>query len=204
MTITSLIGQLDEGKALARNSVLVIDEAGMVGTRQLARLVQHAASRDAKIVLVGDPRQLPEIDAGGVLGGLAQRVPVLTLTENRRQREPWERVALNQFRSGSVEKALEAFETHGRIERVATLADVRARMVEAWSSARSEGEEPIMLAARREDVRALNQLARDTKADQFTGPTLVVDGAPFQAGDRVMTLRNNRRLDVRNGERGVV
>ena len=77
MTMTSLIGQLDDGKALARNSVLVIDEASMVGTRQLARLVQHAASRDAKVVLVGDPRQLPEIDAGGVLGGLAQRVHVL-------------------------------------------------------------------------------------------------------------------------------
>ena len=53
MTMTSLIGQLDDGKALARNSVLVIDEASMVGTRQLARLVQHAASRDAKVVLVG-------------------------------------------------------------------------------------------------------------------------------------------------------
>ena len=100
MTIASLIGQLDDGKALARNSVLVIDEAGMVGTRQLARLVEHASTRGAKVVLVGDPRQLPEIDAGGVLGGLAQHVPVLTLSENRRQREPWERAALNQFRSG--------------------------------------------------------------------------------------------------------
>lgn len=115
-----------------------------------------------------------------------------------------ERAALNQFRSGSVEKALEAFETHGRIERVATLADVRARMVDAWATARNEGEEPIMLAARREDVRALNKLARATMAERLDGPTLVVDGEPFQAGDHVMTLRNNRRLDVRNGERGVV
>ncbi len=204
MTIASLIGQLDDGKALARRSVLVIDEAGMVGTRQLARLVEHASSRGAKVVLVGDPRQLPEIDAGGVLGALAQHVPVLTLSENRRQSEPWERAALNQFRSGSVEKALDAFEIHGRIERVATLADVRARIVDAWASARIDGEEPIMLAARREDVRALNKLARATMAERLDGPTLVVDGEPFQAGDHVMTLRNNRRLDVRNGERGFV
>ena len=89
--------------------------------------------------VTGDPRQLPEIDAGRVLGGLAKHLPILTLTENRRQREPWERAALNQFRSGSVEKALDAFETHGRIQRVATLADVRARIVDAWTSARSEG-----------------------------------------------------------------
>ncbi len=204
MTITQLIGQLDDGKALALNSVLVIDEAGMVGTRQLARLVGHASERGAKVVLVGDPRQLPEIDAGGVLGGLATRVPVLTLTENRRQREPWERKALHQFRSGSVDQALEAFEAHGRIERIATISDVRSRMVAAWASAREAGEEPIMLAARREDVRALNELARGTVADRLSGPTMVIEGASFQAGDHVMTLRNNQRLDVRNGERGEV
>ncbi len=204
MTIASLIGQLDDGKALAPNSVLVIDEAGMVGTRQLARLVEHASTRGAKVVLVGDPRQLPEIDAGGVLAGLAKTVPVLSLSENRRQREPWERAALNQFRSGSVENALAAFESHGRIERVATLVNVRERIIDAWAAALAEGEDPIMLAARREDVRALNKLARATMADRLVGPTLGVDGEPFQGGDHVMTLRNNRRLDVRNGERGVV
>ena len=98
------------------------------------------------------PDSSPKIDAGGVLGGLAKRLPVLTLTENRRQREPWEQAALNQFRNGSVEKALDAFETHGRIERVATLTDVRARIVEAWATARRDGEQPILLAARRDDV----------------------------------------------------
>ena len=204
MAIASLIGQLDDGKVLAPNSVLVIDEAGMVGTRQLARLVEHASTRGAKVVLVGDPRQLPEIDAGGVLAGLAKTVPVLSLSENRRQSEPWERAALNQFRSGSVEKALAAFDSHGRIERVATLTNVRERIIDAWAAARAQGEEPIMLAARREDVRALNKLARATMADRLVGPALAVDDEPFQAGDHVMTLRNNRRLDVRNGERGIV
>lgn len=204
MTITNLIGQLDDGKALARRSVLVIDEAGMVGTRQLARLVDHATQRGAKVVLVGDPRQLPEIDAGGLLAGLADRVPVLTLTENRRQREAWERTALHQLRSGSVEQALAAFDQHGRIERVPTLNDVRARIVDAWAQARVAGEEPIMLAARRDDVRALNELARATLADRLTGRALVIDGAVYQAGDTVMTLRNNARIDVRNGERGTV
>ena len=106
MTIAGLIGQLDDGKALARNSVLVIDEAGMVGTRQLARLVEHASTRGAKVVLVGDPRQLPDIDAGGVLAGLAQHVPVLTLSENRRQREPWERAG--EGRAGGPPGLLQA------------------------------------------------------------------------------------------------
>ena len=176
----------------------------MVGTRQLARLVNHATERDVKVVLVGDPRQLPEIDAGGVLGGLASRVPVLTLTENRRQREPWERAALKQFRSGSVDQALDAFDKHGRIERHVTMTDVRARIVDAWADATRAGEQAIMLAARRDDVHALNQLARTALADRLSGPAMIIDGAVFQAGDTVMTLRNNARLDVRNGERGTL
>jgi ATP-dependent exoDNAse (exonuclease V) alpha subunit len=204
MTIANLIGQLDSGAALPRNSVLVIDEAGMVGSRQLARLVGHATEQGAKVVLVGDPRQLPEIDAGGLLAGLATRVPVLTLTENRRQREPWERSALSQLRNGSVDRALAAFERHGRIERATTLTDVRARIVDAWARSRTAGEEAIMLAARRDDVRALNELARVAVADRLDGATMVIDAAPYQAGDVVMTLRNNARLDVRNGERGTV
>ena len=204
VTITNLLGQLDDGKNLARNSVLVVDEAGMVGTRQLARLVNHATERNVKVVLVGDPRQLPEIDAGGVLGGLGSHVPVLTLTENGRQREPWERAALRQFRSGSVGQALDAFDQHGRIERHVTLTDVRARIVDAWADATRAGEQAIMLAARREDVRALNQLARTAVGHRLSGQVMVIDDATFEAGDVVMTLRNNARLDVRNGERGTL
>ena len=139
-----------------------------------------------------------------MLGGLASHVPVLTLTENRRQREPWERAALNQMRNGSVKQALKAFDNHGRIERVETLNDVRARIVDAWADASRAGENSIMLAARRDDVHALNQLARTAVEHRLSGPGMLIDGATFQAGDLVMTLRNNARLDARNGERGTL
>ena len=97
------------------NTVLVVDEAGMVGTRQLARVLDHAAAAHAKVVLVGDPRQLPEIDAGGLLRGLGARMPTIRLTENRRQRESWERDALAQLRDGHVDDAVAAYQEHGRI-----------------------------------------------------------------------------------------
>ena len=70
-TIARLTHALDRGAALGRGSVLVVDEAGMVGTRDLARLADAAAHAEAKLVLVGDDRQLPEIDAGGAFGALA-------------------------------------------------------------------------------------------------------------------------------------
>jgi ATP-dependent exoDNAse (exonuclease V) alpha subunit len=108
MTIARLRRQLDGGeRRLGPRSVLVIDEAGMVGTRALAPLLDHAASAGAKVVLVGDPKQLPEIEAGGFLRHLAQRREVHTLTENRRQRVGWERDTISDLAHGRVDAALE-------------------------------------------------------------------------------------------------
>ena len=71
-TIDRLLGDLDRGTARrsTRRTVLVVDEAAMVGTRKLARLLAHAEAARAKVVLVGDPCQLPEIDAGGAFRSL--------------------------------------------------------------------------------------------------------------------------------------
>jgi ATP-dependent exoDNAse (exonuclease V) alpha subunit len=88
--------------------VLVVDEAGMVGTRDLAELAQHAEAAKAKLVLVGDDRQLPEIDAGGAFGGLADRLGALELLDVRRQAEPWDREALLELRGWGVRLILRA------------------------------------------------------------------------------------------------
>ena len=66
----------------------------MVPTRELAEIVEHVQRAGAKLVLVGDHRQLPELGAGGAFRGLLTRVPVIELTENRRQAAEWEREAL--------------------------------------------------------------------------------------------------------------
>ena len=84
--------------------MVVVDEAGMVGTRELAELARHADDRGAKLVLVGDDRQLPEIEAGGAFRALAERQGALELREVRRQREAWDREALSELREGRPEK----------------------------------------------------------------------------------------------------
>jgi len=78
----------------------------MVGTRKLAGLLDHAAHARAKVVLVGDPCQLPEIEAGGAFVGLAARLGNVGLVENRRQRDPWERAALARLRAGEADPGL--------------------------------------------------------------------------------------------------
>ncbi len=202
-TIASLLVDLDHPVhgGLRNRCVLVIDEAGMVGTRTLAQLLDHAARADAKVVLVGDHRQLPEIDAGGLLRGLGERLNPLRLTTNRRQHEPWERAALAKLRDGQIDTALADYQTHGRLVTTPTATTTRNTMVADWWAARLSGQRTLMVASRWFDVDDLNARARHLVATQelLSGPTLEIDGRPYQAGDEIMTLRNQRRLGVRNG-----
>jgi conjugative relaxase-like TrwC/TraI family protein len=113
-TLARLLGQVDdhpEGSPLKPESVLVADEAGMIGTRQLARLLDHAEQQSIKVVLVGDPKQLPEIDAGGLFRALTTRLPAIELTDNRRQQLRWEQAALDELRHGNPDTALAAYRT---------------------------------------------------------------------------------------------
>ncbi len=202
-TVASLLADLDdpEHSALPPDAVLVVDEAAMIGTRTLGRLLTHAERARAKVVLVGDPRQLPEIGAGGLLAGLGERLEPIRLTQNRRQHDPWERAALRALRAGDIGVALAAYDEHQRITTTATAPGARDAMVADWWAARLQDRQVLMVAARWSDVDDLNARARQRldAAGLLTGPTLEIDGRPHQIGDRVMTLRNQRRLGVRNG-----
>jgi ATP-dependent exoDNAse (exonuclease V) alpha subunit len=109
-TCDRLLADLDHGRErLDRRTVLVVDEAGMLGSRKLARLLDHAQQAQAKVVLVGDDRQLAAIDAGGGFRALRHRLGASELTENWRQQQAWEREALKLVRSGLVDDAVAAY-----------------------------------------------------------------------------------------------
>ncbi len=204
-TIHQLLHQVDRGPGspLRPGSVLVVDEAGMVGTRQLARLLHHAATQQVKVVLVGDPRQLPEIDAGGLFADLTRRLDPIELTDNRRQTEPWEIGALDQLRHGGAATALAAYDQHGRVVTADTADALREQLVSDWWHAHHEvgATEAVMIALRQGDVDDLNHRARTRlHADGLlTGDPLHVDDKTFQVGDRILCLKNRRGLGVVNG-----
>jgi conjugative relaxase-like TrwC/TraI family protein len=189
------------------DAVLVVDEAGMVGTRLLDRVLTAAAKSDATVVLVGDDRQLPEIDAGGAYRGLCERLGAVELVENRRQREEWERQALVLLRDGYSHEALAAYVEHDQVVLAPSSDCVRSRLVADWWAAEQGGSsDNIMVALRRADVRELNERARALRvaAGEVTGPTLGLPTGEFSVGDRVVTTRNRRSLGVVNGSRGTV
>jgi ATP-dependent exoDNAse (exonuclease V) alpha subunit len=136
VTIAALLRRMERGNnVILAGGVLVVDEAGMVGTRTIARLLSEAERAGAKVVLVGDDRQLPEIEAGGVFGALARRLGAISLTESRRQHERWERHALDELRHGDVRRALDAFGDAGRVVTAPDMAAARRALVERWHQA---------------------------------------------------------------------
>ena len=207
-SIHALLADLRErpGELLKHRTVLVVDEAGMVSTRQLAELLEHVQNANTKLVLVGDPRQLPEIDAGGTFRSLSIRGAPIRLGENRRQPERWEQDALEQLRGGHAANALATYHQHGRLVVADTAGEQRERMVGDWWTARGEGRDAIMIALRRTDVAELNQRARARMAltGQLGDHALVVHGQPIAAGDLVVCLRNHTGLGVTNGTQGAV
>jgi conjugative relaxase-like TrwC/TraI family protein len=204
-TIAKLLGDLDNPTipGMDPGMVLVIDEAGMVGTRQLARLLAHAHHAAAKLVVVGDIHQLPEIEAGGLFRGLAQRLGAIQLQENRRQRQPWEQQALDLLRTGNAVAAIARYAQHGRIVVASRAGRLRSRLVQDWwAAAQRPGESaPIMIALRHADVADLNQRARALLArhGRLDPHPITINGRDFAVGDRIVTLRNARQLGVQNG-----
>jgi ATP-dependent exoDNAse (exonuclease V) alpha subunit len=206
-TVASLVARIGRGESVfGPGHVLVLDEAAMVGTRTLDRVIGAAGQARAKVALVGDHRQLAEIEAGGAFAALARRLEADELVHNRRQRASWERIALDELRAGEVGLALDVYDAQGRIHTAPRATDARTRLVADWLVARDSGTEVLMLAARRTDVDALNGLARSAmKGRGEIGPSIASSaGRMISLSDEVMCLRNDHRLGVRNGTRGTV
>ncbi|MEA2435260.1 MAG: hypothetical protein QOG54_2717 [Actinomycetota bacterium] len=206
-TIAALMKDLDDWNTsgLERDSVVVVDEAGMVGTRQLDALLNHAEDCGAKVVLVGDDKQLPEIAAGGAFRALKGKLAAIELSEVRRQSNSWERDALELLREGRAAEAVEVYGERDRLVVGSDAAETRSALVADWWQASQEGH-AVMIAARKADVADLNDKARTIlKAEGVLGDEeLTFRGRSFSVGDEVMTLRNDRGLGVINGSRGVV
>jgi conjugative relaxase-like TrwC/TraI family protein len=191
-------------RPLPPGSVVVIDEAGMLGTRQLTRLAERVRQADGKLVLVGDQRQLPEIDAGGAFRALARRPDTIRLQENRRQTEAWERDAVEHLRFGRAAPALDLYDRHGRLTVTDSMEDARERLVADWWAAGGRPD-TLMIAARRRDVDALNRLARDRlRAAGRLGDEVGLLGRRFAVGDRIVIRRNHHPTGLHNGDLGQI
>ena len=211
-TIASMEHGWQQGRdLLTTRDVLVIDEAGMVGTRQLERVLSRASDAGAKVVLVGDPQQLQAIEAGAAFRSIHERHGGAEIGEVRRQRQDWQRDATRDLAAGRTHAAIHAYDRHGMVHEAPTREQARSDLIDRWDRERQESPDRsrIILTHTNDEVLALNEAARmRMRAAGDLGnevPVTVERGARnFASGDRIMFLQNERGLGVKNGTLGIV
>lgn len=211
-TLASLEHQWAKDRELLTDRhILVIDEAGMVGTRQLERVVSEAERQGAKVVLVGDPQQLQAIEAGAAFRATAERHGAVEIMDIRRQQEDWQRDATRELATGRTGDAIGRYADAGFVHVADTREAARAELVDAWDRDRQAHPDAscIILSHTNDEREQLNEAVRERlKAGGALGNevALTVERGErsFAAGDRIMFLRNERDLGVKNGSLGTV
>ncbi len=206
----------DKGEQrLTQNDILVVDEAGMLGSRQLERVLSEATVRGAKVVLVGDPEQLQAIEAGGAFRAIVERMSqhggVVELTDIQRQTQFWQQCATKDLATGRTTDALKAYQEKDHVHEFVTQAEAKQGLVNHWNDVRlNESDKThLMLSYTRNDVQELNGMARQLRHQegelgQDVNLTTARGERTFAVNDRVYFLKNDRGLGVMNGSLGTI
>ncbi len=203
-------------KALTEKTVVVVDEAAMNDTRLMAGLIRETEKAGAKLLLIGDESQVPPVSAGNPFKTLKKELGFAELTENRRQRQDWQKDASREIRAGEVKEALQKYLDAGMIAIAQDRDEAVKKTVEAWVERFDSGDptKTLLTAYKRADVAELNARVREAIGDFRTGPrveTTVRDREgnsegkrEFQAGDRLYFKKNDKKMGVMNGETGTL
>ncbi len=203
-TVHQLLSQLDRQMfRLHANSVLVLDEAAMIGTRQLARLVEHCHRSGTSLVLCGDIRQLQAVELGGLFAALTDRFETARLVEIHRQRDEWARESVKDFAFGRAERALSRYQERGLVAESSGTGEAADSLIEDWKR-EPDSSHCAMLAGTSNEVQELNWKAQALRREAgMLGTEFVQAGSEtFFVGDRVLFTRNSRAIEVCNGDVG--
>jgi AAA domain len=163
LNTTRLLAELDRSEVLAPDTVLLVDEAGMVGTRTYQRLAAHVTAAGAKLIGVGDSRQLAEIEAGGAFRAITDRFGAIELPGNRRQVDPGEIRAPAAMRDGDPDASVFFAHQRGRITVAETPAQARDSQLADWwrTVERHPDQQAILVGLTRAQVAELNADAHE-------------------------------------------
>ncbi|MBX4970088.1 Ti-type conjugative transfer relaxase TraA [Rhizobium binae] len=190
-------------------TVFVLDEAGMVSSRQMALFVEAVTKAGAKLVLVGDPEQLQPIEAGAAFRAIADRIGYAELETIYRQRQQWMRDASLDLARGNVGKAVDAYRGHGHVRGLDLKAQAVESLIADWNHGYDPSKTSLILAHLRRDVRMLNDMARAKLVERG----VVANGFAFKTeqgtrmfatSDQIVFLKNEGSLGVKNGMLGKV
>ena len=205
---SSTIAKFLSEPVLSSKTVLICDEAGMVGTQQMVEIIDAVESSHAKLILVGDERQLQSIDAGGAFRAISNQVGKAELTEITRQDEEWARQAVHNFADGNAEEGLKAYSERGLV----TIGRHRTHTLQIIISDWKEGgallnpQDHLILAGSKRDVAALNLKAQKTRleSDGIEKVSIKIQGSLCYESDRIVFTKNSNIFQVKNGMFGTI
>lgn len=192
-------------------TLVVVDEAPMLDTRLMAATTRAAQEAGAKLILVGDDRQLGSIDRGGMFGALKDRYGAGVLTDVARQHRDEDRRAAAMLADGNLDGALRIFEGKRSIHWTTTQAEARAALIAQWAKDNEAAPDKsrFVFAYTNADVKELNAAIRDLRRDRGElGADHMVPTAEgwqrFAAGDRIQFTGTNKKEGLHNGAVGTV
>ena len=197
---------------LQQDDILVVDEAGMIGSRQMASLVNEVQERGAKLVLVGDPEQLQPINAGSPFRAIVEQNDCVRLDQVHRQSDEWQRKASQALANGRTHEALAVYDEHGAIQFMDKADEaLNALVYDYMEDVITHGDQNsrLALAHRRDDVMEINDTIRDMRkaTGDLEGERVFITAQGtrnFAVGDRLLFTRNDKDLGVKNGMLGTV
>ncbi len=195
-----------EGK-LPDKTVLVIDEAGMVSTKQMVQLVDHIERSGASLVLVGDPKQLQAIERGGSFKALYEKLDGKRLRDIYRQRNPAEKQAVRDLSQGQAARALAYYAKEGRLTVEKDREAAARALINDWAREGISNPKPnLILCATRLDATIINREIQDVRlqAGLLEANHLEVGGERIHTGDRIVFRRRDKHLGIENGDFGTV
>ncbi|BBZ40621.1 MobF family relaxase [Mycobacterium conspicuum] len=203
-TVAKALQLLDDGQlTLDRRTVIVVDEAAMVGTPELRRLLEAAAAAGTKLVLVGDGYQLAPVKArGGMFEQLCTDLPwAQRLSEVWRMRDPAERdasLALRSGRGNRLRKAVGWYRSHDRL-RTGDAVTMAADATTAYITARAEGKDAAILCDTWDIADAINQRLHDHYTRPDAPSVQVARDQQARAGDLILSRHNDATVAVEPG-----
>jgi Ti-type conjugative transfer relaxase TraA len=206
-TLHKTLLEIERGNLkLSEKTVLVIDEAGMVGSRQMARVVDEVAASGARLILVGDERQLQPIEHGSPFKAIGDRLGRAELSDIKRQRDEWAREAVKDFAAGRAEKALQAFAERGQLVVADDKQQAMNALINDWAATGKKREENLILAGTKAETRALNRMAQEMRQvkEELGEKSINVNGQIVFENDRVLFTKNKKLYGVNNGDLGTV
>ena len=194
-----------------RRTVVMVDEAAMIDTKLMAMLTAHAYHAGAKLILVGDDRQLSSIDRGGMFGALKDRYGAASLTEVRRQTKNDDRRATELMAEGNFHDALARYQAKGGIHWSRSSDEARAALVKQWTadSAADPQKSRFVFAYTNADVDLLNRelrRVREVRGELGRSHSFETKHGrhDFAAGDRIQFTGTEKALSIYNGNAGII